>query len=544
MEYFTAEPSPRVSRSRSAALLGGVGLIVLTLVALEVSIRIVATFGPGYRLFDRIWAIAMLAADLFLALISTGFAVAVLRSAQQNTENHTFFARHTTAPVAVLIAAFNESEEVLELTIASTVAMDYPEKHVYLLDDSTKPASIEAARMLAERYGITLVHRVDRSGYKAGAINDLLPTLTEKYIALLDADSIPHESWLREVVPYLEDDPGLALVQAPQVYGNSSLPVARTASFQQSVFYEYICEGKSIANATFCCGTNVVLRRAALLSVETFENGRRMFFDETSLTEDFATSWRLHIGGWRTGYINLQFVLGMGPETLSAYFTQQMRWAEGTFGLLGEVVRTFVRNPRALKASQWWEYVLSSTYYWIGLVDLVFLLTPILFTLFKVQPLRVDASLYLFVVLPYTLATICFFLLTMRMRGKPVREVWLASVLSYGTFWTYVKAALVTVMGLKRAFAVTPKGVGGVLPLKALRVELALLVANVVAALEAFWHLGYYGPDLSYAANAFWATYNAAILGTLFLYFNRPVSIEERHLLFETATATSAPARA
>ena len=40
---------------------------------------------------------------------------------------------------AVLIAAYNESEQVLEETIASVLAMDYPAMRVCLLDDSTKP---------------------------------------------------------------------------------------------------------------------------------------------------------------------------------------------------------------------------------------------------------------------------------------------------------------------------------------------------------------------------------------------------------------------
>ena len=72
----------------------------------------------------------------------------------------------------------------------------------------------------------------------------------------------------------------------------------------------------------FCCGSNVIIRRDALLSIGCTVKGRRHFFDETSVTEDFATSFRLHAKGWRTDYVNQPYVVGMGPETLPAYFTQ------------------------------------------------------------------------------------------------------------------------------------------------------------------------------------------------------------------------------
>jgi hypothetical protein len=113
--------------------------------------------------------------------------------------------------------------------------------------------------------------------------------------------------------------------------------------------------------------------------------------------------------------------------------------------------------------------------------------------------------------------------------------VWLATALSFGTFWTYMKAGLVAFFGLKRAFGVTPKGVGGALPLRGMKVELAFLVLSAAAALGGLWHIVRFGPDAAYVANTFWATYHVVLLSFLFLYFNRPVTVEPRRLLFEPA---------
>jgi hypothetical protein len=139
------------------------------------------------------------------------------------------------------------------------------------------------------------------------------------------------------------------------------------------------------------------------------------------------------------------------------------------------------------------------------------------------------------VFLPYIATTVSFFFLGMKLRGHPVRAVWLATALSFGTFWIYVKAGLVAMFGLKRAFGVTPKGVGGALPLRALKVELAMLGLSAATALAGLWHLARVGPDPAYLANTLWASYHVVLLGFLFVFFNRPVEIGRRQLLFEPA---------
>lgn len=336
--------------------------ITLLLMAAYVCVRLTTLFASGYSAADAAMAALLFGAELFLCFHGVGYFLSVIKAERhQRHATPILFSRYRPtsarpgAPaalphVAVLVAAFNESEDVLEETLASVCAMDYPAAHVYLIDDSTRTECQQGAARVAATYGATLVHRTDRSGYKAGAINDLIPRLEEPYIALLDADQRPLEGWLKDLVPYMEAHADLAFVQTPQVYVNTDgLPVAEAATYQQAVFFEYICEGKSHSNAMFCCGSNVIIRRDALLSIGCTVKGRRHFFDETSVTEDFATSFRLHAKGWRTDYVNQPYVVGMGPETLPAYFTQQMRWAMGTLAVGLQVAGQLLKNPRALR---------------------------------------------------------------------------------------------------------------------------------------------------------------------------------------------------
>ncbi|HUG52549.1 MAG TPA: glycosyltransferase [Vicinamibacteria bacterium] len=494
---------------------------------------------PEQGLSDRVMAVLLLGAELFLGYHAAGFFLNVARSARARARGaEPAFAPFTRAPVAVLVAAYNEPEEVLDETLAALAVLDYPSFSVYLLDDSTRPDCRAAADSVARRYGATLVRRPHRTGYKAGAMNELLPRLREPYVAVLDADQRPVRTWLTEVVPYLEAEPRLAFIQVPQVYDNlEGLPVAQASQYRQAVFFEYICEGKSTVNAVFCCGSNVVFRRQALLSVGRVVDGRTAYFDETSVTEDFATTVDLHSAGWRTRYLNRAHVLGLGPETLPAYFTQQMRWAMGSIGVGLRLLRRLFREPRALTPAQWWEYLLSGTYYFTGVANLVFMLAPVLFLAGDVRPLELDAQLYLLLVFPHIGFNLALFFAAMRLRGVPVKGAWMATALAFATFWTYSKAALLALLGRRRAFGVTPKGVGGRVPLRGLVPELLAFTASGASALAAVACMLIAGPDLTYAVNGFWAAYNAIQLSILFIHFNRPVAVAARSPLLQAAAA-------
>jgi cellulose synthase (UDP-forming) len=526
------------SAQRTYHILLGAVLFTMVLMVAYVTVRISTARVERYSPAEAVLAILLLSAECFLLLHALGYFWSSVKACRRDAlMSPDVFAVPTREPVAVIVAAFNEAEDVVDRTLAAIRAMDYPAITLYLLDDSTKEDCRAAAERLAARYGARLRARTNRVGFKAGALNDVVPEISEKYIAILDADQRPTEAWLKDVIPILEQDATLAMVQVPQVYVNTDgLRVARAARYQQAVFFEYICEGKAHSNAIYCCGSNVVLRRDALFSVEVELDGRRQFFDDTTVTEDFATSVRLHARGWRTEYVNEPYVHGMGPETLPAYFTQHMRWAMGSLAVGLTVMKMLLRHPRALTPGQWWEYLLSGTYYFVGCANLVFIAAPIAFLLFGVRPLQSQSDVYLLFFIPYLLFTMNLFFLGMKLRRYPIRGVWLASALSFATSWTYAKAAVIALLGLKRSFAVTPKGAGGSIPFRRMPVEVLLFLSTVTAAAAGAYHLVTADVSVPYVVTTAWATYHAVLLSTVLFYFNRPVTIEPELLAFARAT--------
>ena len=496
-------------------LLTWLGLFFMAVYAVTVGAALLA---PGYRPIDRVASVFLLLAFAFIVIHGVGYSNSMLKAMWGYKETKSrMFVGFNAPRVVCVVACFNEPPEVLAETVGALVALDYPNKEIVILDDSTKEETRQAAREIAELYGVGCVQRTNRRGYKAGAINDFLEQTDAEFLAIFDADALPVSNFLADVVPLIEENPRLAFLQTPQFYANTDVSyVALAAARQQNVFYEYICEGKSYSRAAFCCGTNVVFRVKALTDVGGF--------DEKNVTEDFATSFNMHIKGWDSLYLNRVFVYLLAPENLAAYFTQQSRWSFGTLGTARHMISEFVKNPRALRLGQWWEYFLSATYYWIGWVNFIFMLLPIAYIFFGVRPLRQDTFTYLAVFVPYFLFSLNMFYAGMEARGFSLGQMVLGQQIGFISFPVHMSSAVSGLLGRKRPFGVTPKGVGGRLPWRSLWFQIGMLVLSGAAFAWGIYRYaaGYERDTTAILVNSFWALYHVWMLGSIFT-LNRPV---------------------
>ena len=125
----------------------------------------------------------------------------------------------TLPPVTVQLPIFNEMY-VADRLISAVAEMDYPQDllEIQVLDDSTDETTEiaeRAVRRLAARgFNISYLHRVDRRGYKAGALDAGLKVSTGRFVAIFDADFVPPADFLRRTLGYFEADPKVGMVQA------------------------------------------------------------------------------------------------------------------------------------------------------------------------------------------------------------------------------------------------------------------------------------------------------------------------------------------
>ena len=360
-------------------------------------------------------------------------------------------------PVFLFIPTVNEGTGVLEPTIQGALAARacfqsvFPEAivTVVLCNDGFVAGypKWRDAEQLAERYEVTCITRPQGGGAKAGNIEfarQAVGATGEALLALFDADQIAEEEFLLRTIPPFAD-PAVGWVQTGQYYRNLENAIARWANDQQALFYRVLCPGKGALNSAFICGTNVVIRAAALDEIGGLP--------QDCVTEDFAASLLLH-PRWRSVFLSDVLATGLGPMDLRSYFAQQGRWAVGTLSTLRRRWRLLVLpGPGGLSTAQRVQYGLACTHYLSGLRDFVYLLVPFMFLLLGISAITgTSLTAFLGHFLPYyLLSQIAFW------RAAQGKTTLRGIALSFGSFPVLLASLLLVVLNQRIQFAVTPK---------------------------------------------------------------------------------------
>ncbi len=246
--------------------------------------------------------------------------------------------------VTVQLPLFNE-RFVVERLLDCIAALDYPRDrlHIQVLDDSTDDttelARARVAALIARGVDIVLLHRSDRTGFKAGALAAGLEVAKGDLIAIFDADFLPHPDFLRRVVPHLAADGGLGMVQARWGHLNpraSWLTTAQSVLLDGHFVLEHTARHHSGRWFNFN-GTAGMWRRQAI------EEGGGWQHD--TLTEDMDLSYRSQLAGWRFRYLVDLVVPAELPPDMAAFKTQQHRWAKGSIQCAVKLLPTIWRAP-------------------------------------------------------------------------------------------------------------------------------------------------------------------------------------------------------
>lgn len=517
----------------------------LTAIFCYLFVRIYLVVTSSSTLVDWVFALTLLLAESFILIHSIGYFLNIFRvihlSESVPVPKNDIKLDHY-PPVAIAVASYKEPLNILQETLTCFYNLSYPNKHLYFLDDTRYDLPFDtpenklkyrhAIEALCKSLDINLF-RANWHGAKAGMINDFLKHLngivqddfefypakpkkehpTEKYLIIFDADMNPFPDFVEQLVDIMEKNPKAAFTQTPQYYSNFEFNrVARASGLQQAVFYEYICEGKNLQGAMFCCGTNVIYRREALDDIGGF--------DETSVTEDFTTSLKFHKSGWKSIYLNKVSAFGQGPESLGSFFSQQFRWARGTLGVLKIFPKELFLNYNKYTANQWWEYFLASSHYLIGTVFFIMVLFPIIYIYFNIPTYLADPAIYLSSFLPYITLSLSMFIMSLKKRSYRLIDIFLILMINAVTFPVFIKAAIYSLFGIKSKFVTTPKDGTSTLSLWSLWPQIVTGLICVSAIIFGTLRIYYEGePFYGILINVLWTFYNFSVI-SLFLYFN------------------------
>ncbi len=361
--------------------------------------------------------------------------------------------------VTIQLPVYNE-KYVVERLIETAAAMDYPHDRleIQVLDDSTDD-TVAIAQAVVERYAalgvpIRHLHRSNRIGYKAGALEAGLREARGEFIAIFDADFLPPEDFLRRTIPYFHE-PQVAVVQTRWAYVNrhySLLTEVQAILLDGHFVLEHGARSRAGLFFNFN-GTAGVWRRAAIEDAGGWEHD--------TLTEDTDLSYRAQLRGWKFLYLPEVECPSELPVDMNAFKTQQARWAKGLLQTARKIL------PRVLRAPVPWRIKLEACYHLTGalcyplMVALSVLLLPAMIVRFYQgwwQVLWIDLPLFL----AATCSVSSFYLVAQREldRRRWMRTFFFLPVLmavGIGLALRNSRAVLEALWGVESPFVRTPK---------------------------------------------------------------------------------------
>jgi len=263
---------------------------------------------------------------LLYSILQLSLAVAYVRNKKKPVIRPVFDPA-TAKKVTVQLPMFNELY-VADRIIETCAAFEYPadKLQIQVLDDSTDETTELIAKKVAEvaARGINIqhIHRTDRTGYKAGALDDAMDQVEGEFIAIFDADFIPEKDWLQKTMPNFDNDE-IGVVQTRWGHINKDYSLLTQLQAFGLNGHFAIEQGGRTASGHFINfnGTGGVWRKKCIEDAGGWEHD--------TLTEDLDLSYRAQVKGWKFCYLEEVIAPAELPITMSALKSQQHRWMKG-----------------------------------------------------------------------------------------------------------------------------------------------------------------------------------------------------------------------
>jgi len=249
--------------------------------------------------------------------------------------------------ITVQLPIYNE-QYVVERLLEETVKMRYPREllQIQVLDDSTDSTHPFAERLCAEYaeagYPVEYIHRQNRHGFKAGALEHGLETATGELVAIFDADFLPPVDFLERTVHFFAEEK-VGMVQTRWGYLNrhyNVLTEVQAMLLDGHFVLEHVARAGAKKFFNFN-GTAGMLRKSMIRDAGGWQHD--------TITEDSDLSYRAQLKGWRFVYVPSIECLSELPVDTYGFQVQQSRWAKGLTQVAKKLLMKILRSDQPLK---------------------------------------------------------------------------------------------------------------------------------------------------------------------------------------------------
>jgi cellulose synthase/poly-beta-1,6-N-acetylglucosamine synthase-like glycosyltransferase len=255
--------------------------------------------------------------------------------------------------VTVQLPIFNEIYVVKRL-LRSVSELDYPREllQIQVLDDSTddtREVTASCAEELRRRgFNVELIHRADRTGFKAGALALGSESATGEFLCILDADFVPRPELLKRTIDFFTD-PKVGMIQTRWGHlnrGYSLLTRVQAMFLDGHLLLEQTARSRSGRFFNFN-GTAGLWRKSCIAEAGGWQHD--------TLTEDLDLSYRAQLAGWKFIFLADVVTPAELPVDMNGFKSQQHRWTKGSIQtckkLLPKIWRSQLPMPIKIEAT-------------------------------------------------------------------------------------------------------------------------------------------------------------------------------------------------
>lgn len=237
--------------------------------------------------------------------------------------------------VAVLYTCKNDFRTQ---SVQSLIRQKYNKYHVYILDDSTETEEQTAIDELVSKHSfrLSIIRRKIRTGFKAGNINHAMKLIGEKYkyFAVVDADEILPNDFLRETIALCEANEKFGFVQTKHIkYGNTGF--SKCLGSKQGLHWAYYLPARIYFGFVYFYGHGALIRTKCWTETGGMPE---------VISEDLGFATRVYSQGYTGYYTNEIVCMEEIPQTYEAWRSRQKRILVGTLEFLSTGFIPFAKS--------------------------------------------------------------------------------------------------------------------------------------------------------------------------------------------------------
>jgi|GEM_PF-1046395 len=359
----------------------------------------------------------------------------------------------------------SESIDIVRKQLIAMTRVKYPHESWILVDKVHSPK----IKALAKSLGVNYFSRHDKETWgalqvklwnqsappfkaktKAGNVNAWLNAFGDQFthFTQLDVDHLPKPEYLDKVLGYF-NDPEVAWVQAPSIYGNLKDWPARGSAEQEFVLQGPLQSGFfGFCKTPFIIGSHSTYKMLAIREIGGFQPTR---------AEDHLDTVFLAAKGWKGVFVQDIIAVGDGPENFETYMSQQFAWAYSMVQVLFNFTPKAVKNYTLKQAIQ---FLFVQTWYtlWSTSLFALFVL-PIIALLINKPIANVGYFDFMLHSLPIMIVALSIWFWSAKWHNpKGFGLSWRGIVLHIARWPVVLSALIQVILKVEKPYMITVKG--------------------------------------------------------------------------------------